>query len=76
MASVELGLPGVALLPGDHVCAFYAGQDTVGEAMGSGRFTFARGVGDMTTHPKLLVGGMVLDNPYYLTADELLARRQ
>jgi hypothetical protein len=30
----------------------------------------------LMTHPKLLVGGMLLDNPYYLTADEFIARRQ
>ena len=26
------------------------------------------------THPRVLVGGMVIENPYYLTPDEVLAR--
>jgi DcmR-like sensory protein len=29
----------------------------------------------MRTHPRLLVGGMILDNPYYLSPDEFLATR-
>jgi hypothetical protein len=27
----------------------------------------------LKTHPKLLLGGMILDNPHYLSPDELLA---
>lgn len=30
----------------------------------------------LKTHPKVLFGGMVLDNPYYLAPDEFLAARQ
>jgi hypothetical protein len=30
----------------------------------------------LKTHPKVLLGGMVLDNPYYLEPDEFLATRQ
>jgi hypothetical protein len=26
------------------------------------------------THPRMLMGGMVIENPYYLTADEVLAK--
>lgn len=199
--SIAIGLPGVRLAPGDHVCAFYpspADRDailipylsegleagdrciavvdssgpesvlaalsarlnlapslsrhqldvqrseetylsdggfsteamldfwdrSVGEAMAGG-FTFARAVGEMTwalrqlpgveelvgyearlnqflprypqvilclyaldsfsgevlvdvlkTHPKVLIGGMVLDNPYYLDPTEFLAARR
>ena len=199
--SIALGVPGVQLAPGDHVCAFYPGlaerdeilipylregleagdkclcvvdatdpesvlaalgpdvdlagcvsrrqldvqrsQDTylldgrfstdrmldfwdttIGAALG-GDFEFARAVGEMTwalrqmpgveelvgyearlnkylprypqvilclydldrfngevlidllkTHPKVLLGGMVLDNPYYLEPDEFLATRR
>jgi len=29
----------------------------------------------LKTHPKVLFGGMVLDNPYYLAPDEFLATR-
>ena len=29
----------------------------------------------LKTHPKVLIGGMVLDNPYYLEPDEFLAKR-
>jgi hypothetical protein len=29
----------------------------------------------LKTHPKLLLGGMVLENPHYLSPDELLAAR-
>jgi hypothetical protein len=29
----------------------------------------------LKTHPKILLGGMVLDNPHYLTPDEFLAQR-
>ena len=29
----------------------------------------------LKTHPKALLGGMVIDNPYYLDPDEFLARR-
>jgi hypothetical protein len=29
----------------------------------------------LKTHPKALLGGMVIDNPYYLEPDEFLARR-
>jgi hypothetical protein len=28
------------------------------------------------THPKALLGGMVIDNPYYLDPDEFLASRE
>ena len=97
---------------------------SVGAALGEGGYTFARSVGEMTwalrdapgveelvgyeselnrfmpkypqlilclydlkrfggglmvdmlkTHPKLLLGGMLLDNPYYLSPDEFLATR-
>ncbi|MFF3373790.1 MEDS domain-containing protein [Streptomyces sp. NPDC002680] len=30
----------------------------------------------LKTHPKMVLGGMVLDNPYYLDPDEFLALRQ
>lgn len=30
----------------------------------------------LKTHPKVLIGGMVLDNPYYLEPDEFLATRR
>ena len=30
----------------------------------------------LKTHPKVLVGGMVLDNPYYLEPAEFLAARR
>jgi hypothetical protein len=29
----------------------------------------------LKTHRKVLLGGMVLDNPHYLTPDEFLAQR-
>ena len=29
----------------------------------------------LKTHPKALLGGMVIDNPYYLDPDEFLASR-
>ena len=29
----------------------------------------------LKTHPKALLGGMVIDNPYYLEPDEFLASR-
>jgi hypothetical protein len=29
----------------------------------------------LKTYPEVLVSGIVIDNPYYLTADEFLARR-
>jgi hypothetical protein len=97
---------------------------SVGAALGEGGYTFSRAVGEMTwalrdplgveelvgyeselnrfmpkypqlilclydlkrfgggivvdmlkTHPKLLLGGMLLDNPYYLSPDEFLATR-
>ena len=30
----------------------------------------------LKTHPKVMLGGMVLDNPHYLTPDEFLAQRR
>jgi DcmR-like sensory protein len=30
----------------------------------------------LKTHPKVLLGGMIIDNPYYLEPDEFLAGRQ
>ncbi|MGD9526492.1 MEDS domain-containing protein [Pseudonocardia sp.] len=199
--SIDLGIPGVHLVPGDHICAFYPGlterdeivipyldeglragdkcicvvdgtapeviltaladlgvdvdpclergqlevqqsqetylsgggfstptmidfwEDSIGGAL-SGEFSFARAVGEMTwalrqapgveelieyesrlnrylprypqvilclyeldrfsgevlvdvlkTHPKVLLGGMLLQNPYYLEPDEFLAGR-
>lgn len=30
----------------------------------------------LKTHPKVILGGMVIDNPYYLDAEEFLAARQ
>jgi hypothetical protein len=40
------------------------------------RFSGAFLVDVLKTHPKILIGGMVLDNPYYLDPDEFLAFRQ
>jgi hypothetical protein len=40
------------------------------------RFSGAFLVDVLKTHPKILMGGMVLDNPYYLDPDEFLALRQ
>jgi hypothetical protein len=40
------------------------------------RFSGAFLVDVLKTHPKILIGGMVLDNPYYLDPDEFLALRQ
>jgi hypothetical protein len=200
--SLDLGIPGLRLTPGDHVCAFYRGlrdrdeilipylraglragdkcicivdatdpeavigvlgdqsdvgpclashqlmvncstetymrggrfstgemlafwHESVGAAVGTEGFSFARSVGEMTwalrdmpgvdelieyeselnrflplypqvilclydldrfsgevlvdvlaTHPKLLVGGTILDNPYHLEPDEFLATRR
>jgi hypothetical protein len=200
--SLEFGIPGLSLTPGDHVCAFYRGlkerdeilipylreglragdkcvcivdatdpsavlavlgdeidiqdalareqlevqsstdaylrsghfsttemldfwDESVSAAVGEGRFGFARSVGEMTwalrdmpgveelvgyeselnrflpkhpqvilclydlerfsgeflvdlvkTHPKVLLGGMVLDNPNFLDPDEFLAARR
>jgi hypothetical protein len=100
-------------------------ESNVADAMSSGRFSFSRGVGEMSwalrempgvdslidyesmlnrfvprypqlvlclydldrfggdivvdllkTHPKMLLGGMLLENPYYLTPDEFLATRR
>lgn len=33
-------------------------------------------VDSLKTHPKILIGGMVLENPYYLDPDEFLALRK
>jgi MEDS: MEthanogen/methylotroph, DcmR Sensory domain len=41
-----------------------------------GRFSGEVLVDVLKTHPKVLLGGMVLDNPYYLEPDEFLATRQ
>jgi hypothetical protein len=41
-----------------------------------GRFSGEVLVDALKTHPKVLIGGMVLRNPYYLDPDEYLARRQ
>jgi hypothetical protein len=41
-----------------------------------GRFSGQLLVDVLKTHPKVLLGGMVLDNPYYLEPDEFLATRQ
>jgi hypothetical protein len=30
----------------------------------------------LRTHPKLLLGGMLLENPHYLSPDEFLAQRR
>jgi hypothetical protein len=30
----------------------------------------------LKTHPRLLLGGMILDNPDYMTPEELLAEEQ
>jgi hypothetical protein len=40
-----------------------------------GRFGGGILVDVLKTHPKILLGGMVLDNPHYLTPDEFLAQR-
>lgn len=40
------------------------------------RFSDAVLVDVFKTHPKILIGGMVLDNPYYLKPDEFLALRR
>ena len=40
-----------------------------------GRFSGELLVDALKTHPKVLIGGMVLRNPYYLEPDEFLARR-
>jgi hypothetical protein len=30
----------------------------------------------LRTHPKLLIGGLVIDNPHYLSPEEFLAARR
>jgi hypothetical protein len=40
-----------------------------------GRFGGGALVNLVMTHPRLLVGGMLMENPYCLTPDEVLARR-
>jgi hypothetical protein len=30
----------------------------------------------LKTHPKVLLGGMIIDNPYYLEPDEFAASRE
>jgi hypothetical protein len=40
-----------------------------------GRFSGEVLVDVLKTHPKVLLGGMLLDNPYYLEPDEFLASR-
>lgn len=40
-----------------------------------GRFSGEVLVDVLKTHPKVLLGGMLLDNPYYLEPDEFLANR-
>jgi hypothetical protein len=39
-----------------------------------GRFSGEVLVDVLKTHPKVLLGGMLLDNPYYLAPDEFLSR--
>lgn len=71
-------LPGVAELMGYEsllnlflprypqvILCFYALDQFSGELL----------VDVLKTHPKVLLGGMVLDNPYYLEPDEFLASR-
>jgi hypothetical protein len=119
--SSEAYLPEGSFSTGDMLEFWNA---SVGAALGEGGYTFARAVGEMTwalrdapgveelvgyeselnrfmpkypqlilclydltrfgggivvdmlkTHPKLLLGGMLLDNPYYLSPDEFLAVR-
>jgi hypothetical protein len=40
------------------------------------RFSGGTMVDVLKTHPKMLIGGMVIDNPYYLEPDEFLALRR
>jgi hypothetical protein len=44
--SRSLGMPGVHVGPGDHLCGLYMG------------------------HPKVFFGGLVFENPHYLSPDE------
>jgi hypothetical protein len=130
MESEQLALLGQAdsyLRKGDfsvsEMMAFW--KEAVGGAMDSGQYTFTRATGDTTwcldaldgfddfatyeselnrfvpqypqailclydlqlygggvlvellrTHPKLLIGGLLIDNPHYLSPDEYLASRQ
>ncbi|MDX6644411.1 MAG: hypothetical protein QOK40_138 [Miltoncostaeaceae bacterium] len=110
--SVEFGLPGVGLEPGDHISALREGRfgfarvaGEAGWAIRSGsmdeliryesalhRFTLSHPqtvlclydlnvlgggivVDMLKTHPKTMLGGMLLENPHYLTPDELLPSR-
>jgi hypothetical protein len=58
---VDFGLPGVTVDP-----------DSIGSAGDAGGSTM---VDLLRTHPRLLLGGMVIDNPHYLTPDEFRLAR-
>ena len=55
--------------------------EAIGEALAENGRVIVTGClgakGDIVrkTHPKVLIGGMLLDNPYYLEPDEFLATR-
>jgi hypothetical protein len=52
------GLPGIELEAGDHICALYLAE---------------RERDAVLPHTKLLLGGLVIENPHYHTPDEYLA---
>jgi hypothetical protein len=80
---------GIEMYPGDHICALYDGGQArdelvlsfVQSGLDSGDKydldAFGGGilVDLMKTHPKLLLGGMLLENPHALSPDEFLAER-
>jgi hypothetical protein len=73
---VAFGLPGVNLERGDHICAFHFGEPERDEIvlpyLGAGL-----AAGDaLRTHPKLLLGGMIIENPPHLTPNEFRALRR
>jgi hypothetical protein len=81
--SVELGVPGLSVPRGTHMCAFFREQE---ERVPRYPLVLLclydldqlRGdlfVDILRSHPKVLLGSTVLENLYYVPPDELAATR-
>jgi hypothetical protein len=66
---MQFGLPGVDLASGEHPQVILCLYDL--QRHGAGILLDL-----LTTHPKVLLGGIVLENPHYLSPDEYQASRR
>jgi hypothetical protein len=74
MTETTIAGPGLQLSNGDHVCVFCRGGER-DELLVPFLTDAELIVGVLRTHPKAVIAGTVIDNPFYIQPEELLRQR-